>query len=508
MDLGAALERCGDLFTRYGGHAGAAGFELAGRALGRVLRAVPGASPRPPRRATRASPLRIDLAAAGARASTTRSCASSAGLAPCGPGNPDPLVAVLGLTVTRVRAATGGHSQLTLRRDRDVLDGIAFGRPDLAEVVREGDRLDVVARLVSRHVRRLRDAPARDPRRRDVRRSHPGRRDPDARGAQRPVARRGRPHDAGRPRRPPRASDPYGIGPVRRLIAPILVGRRAARRRLRHAQPARTARSRSSGQTGRAATGGNGGADGPHADRRPRRTSSSSSPRSAFPGSIVYAKAGNIWIQTGKDVRQLTTAATDLDAVVVARRHSGSTSSGPSTAGRDAGRPRARPTHYLDDRAERDARSGRRQRAPRAAHQRQDQARAASTWFVLDPPAGALAGRQDDRAASRTRPNPTRATSILQFYDLADEEVDDARRRRDRAAGPPGPGLAAGRQVPAVRARTPRRAPRARRRSTATTRRPRRSSRMTGPGYLEPVVLARRAVHRRDQDRQRSAPTS
>ncbi len=28
MDLGAALERCGDLFVRFGGHAGAAGFEI------------------------------------------------------------------------------------------------------------------------------------------------------------------------------------------------------------------------------------------------------------------------------------------------------------------------------------------------------------------------------------------------------------------------------------------------------------------------------------------------
>ena len=89
-----------------------------------------------------------------------------AGLAPCGPGNPDPLVAVLGLTVTRVRAATGGHTQLTLRRDRDVLDGIAFGRADLAEVVREGDRLDVVARLISRRFGGFEFAPARDPRRR------------------------------------------------------------------------------------------------------------------------------------------------------------------------------------------------------------------------------------------------------------------------------------------------------------------------------------------------------
>ena len=32
----------------------------------------------------------------------------------------------------------------------DVLDGIAFGRPDLAETVHEGDRVDVVARLTSR----------------------------------------------------------------------------------------------------------------------------------------------------------------------------------------------------------------------------------------------------------------------------------------------------------------------------------------------------------------------
>jgi hypothetical protein len=71
-------------------------------------------------------------------------------LAPCGPGNPEPLVAVLGLTATRVRAATGGHSQLTLKRRLDVLDGIAFGRSDIAEVVHEGDRLDVVARLTSR----------------------------------------------------------------------------------------------------------------------------------------------------------------------------------------------------------------------------------------------------------------------------------------------------------------------------------------------------------------------
>jgi hypothetical protein len=57
---------------------------------------------------------------------------------------------VLGLTVSRIRPANGGHTQLTLRRERDVLDGIAFGRADLTETLREGDRIDVVARVTSR----------------------------------------------------------------------------------------------------------------------------------------------------------------------------------------------------------------------------------------------------------------------------------------------------------------------------------------------------------------------
>ena len=71
-------------------------------------------------------------------------------LAPCGVGNPEPLVAVLGLTVMRAREADGGHSQLVLKRRLDVLDGIAFGWHELAGQVAEGDVIDVVARLQSR----------------------------------------------------------------------------------------------------------------------------------------------------------------------------------------------------------------------------------------------------------------------------------------------------------------------------------------------------------------------
>jgi hypothetical protein len=71
-------------------------------------------------------------------------------LAPCGAGNPEPLVAVLGLTVTKVREAGGGHTQLVLKRRLDVLDGIAFGWPELSRSVAEGDVVDVVAQLRSR----------------------------------------------------------------------------------------------------------------------------------------------------------------------------------------------------------------------------------------------------------------------------------------------------------------------------------------------------------------------
>ena len=148
VDLGAALESCADLFSRHGGHAGAAGFELPAErwpAFIERFEAIARASvPSDPR-----AVLAIDLAlpALGVDYGLYRELAA---LAPYGPGNPQPLVAVLGLTVTRVRQAGNDHTSLTLRRDRDVLDGIAFGRGDIAALVQEGDVIDVVARLASR----------------------------------------------------------------------------------------------------------------------------------------------------------------------------------------------------------------------------------------------------------------------------------------------------------------------------------------------------------------------
>jgi single-stranded-DNA-specific exonuclease len=148
VDLAAALTTCADLFVRHGGHAGAAGFEIAADrwpAFVDRFEAIAAAHVPPDPRTV----LRIDLAIPALDVDY-RLLRDLAGLAPYGPGNPEPLVAVLGLTVTRVRVAGDDHTSLTLKRDRDVLDGIAFGRADIAALVHEGDRIDVVARVTSR----------------------------------------------------------------------------------------------------------------------------------------------------------------------------------------------------------------------------------------------------------------------------------------------------------------------------------------------------------------------
>ena len=148
FDLAATLEQCSDLLTRYGGHAGAAGFELPEDrwdAFVARFQALAAATVAPEPQPTLA--LDLSVPAMELDYALLRDLAS---LAPTGPGNPEPLLAVLGLTVTRVRAATGGHTQLTLRRRIDVIDAIAFDRADLAESVHEGDVLDVAARVTTR----------------------------------------------------------------------------------------------------------------------------------------------------------------------------------------------------------------------------------------------------------------------------------------------------------------------------------------------------------------------
>ena len=148
FNLAEALIGCGDLLDRHGGHAAAAGFDIAvdrwaefqARFLG--LAALADLPPGRPE-------LWLDMVVPGPSVdyALVRELAM---LEPTGPGNPVPLLAVTGLRVVRARSAAGGHAQLVLGRGRDVLDAVAFRRPDLATMLRPGDMVDVVARATSR----------------------------------------------------------------------------------------------------------------------------------------------------------------------------------------------------------------------------------------------------------------------------------------------------------------------------------------------------------------------
>jgi single-stranded-DNA-specific exonuclease len=148
FNLAEALIDCGDLLDRHGGHAAAAGFDISvdrwpefqTRLLGLAAAAdLPAGPPE----------LWVDMVvpATSVDYGLVRELAM---LEPTGPGNPVPVLAVTGFRVVRARAAAGGHTQLVLGRGRDVLDAVAFRRPDLATMLKAGDRIDVVARATSR----------------------------------------------------------------------------------------------------------------------------------------------------------------------------------------------------------------------------------------------------------------------------------------------------------------------------------------------------------------------
>ena len=106
--------------------------------------------------------------------------------------------------------------------------------------------------------------------------------------------------------RPPRSGDPYGIGPIGTVLAPalslvglVLVG--IVTLNLLNGQV----------PFGIGSPNGNGGVDG-----GPARTPAPSGvvvvpEEAAFEGSIVYAKGGNVWVQTNDDARQLTSSGGD-----------------------------------------------------------------------------------------------------------------------------------------------------------------------------------------------------
>ena len=146
FDLAAAFDACSSLFERHGGHPQAAGCELRAGAFEAFRARFLGLAGMWP--AAGGPVLDLDLVVA-ALDIDYRLQRELAALEPLGPGAPRAVIGVSGLVVSRARPATGGHTQLTLRKGREVIDGIAFDRPDLAEIVPE-TAIDLVGRLESR----------------------------------------------------------------------------------------------------------------------------------------------------------------------------------------------------------------------------------------------------------------------------------------------------------------------------------------------------------------------
>jgi single-stranded-DNA-specific exonuclease len=146
FDLAGAFGASADLFERFGGHPAAAGCHIQPEnvpLLRERLAALAAATPATDGRPT----LDIDLV----QSAVATDHVLLRELAPLeGAGEAPPLIGVVGLVVVRSRAVKGGHTQLTLRKGPDVVDGICFGREDLAEVLAEGEEIDVVASLSSR----------------------------------------------------------------------------------------------------------------------------------------------------------------------------------------------------------------------------------------------------------------------------------------------------------------------------------------------------------------------
>jgi single-stranded-DNA-specific exonuclease len=146
--LAEALAACGDLLVRHGGHAAAAGFDIEAARWSDFERRFLVLAEAAPRRSGPAE-LALDLVlpAAAVDYGLVREMEM---LEPTGPGNPAPTLCLTGFTVVRARSAAGGHTQIVVGRGREVLDAVAFRRPDLASSLREGDLIDIVGRAASR----------------------------------------------------------------------------------------------------------------------------------------------------------------------------------------------------------------------------------------------------------------------------------------------------------------------------------------------------------------------
>ena len=149
--VAAALEACAAHLTKRGGHAGAGGFSLLPAAWETFRDAFGALPPRYPvdGGAPRAEEgIAVDLVLPS-RHLTWGLATELARLAPFGPGNTEPVLAVTGMHVTEARrvGATEAHIAFRMRRGLEAFDAVAFGVPAERPLPEPGSAVDLVGTL-------------------------------------------------------------------------------------------------------------------------------------------------------------------------------------------------------------------------------------------------------------------------------------------------------------------------------------------------------------------------
>ncbi len=261
-----------------------------------------------------------------------------------------------------------------------------------------------------------------------------------------------------RRRRSGRPSDPFGIGARGSLLAPILAALGLGLVAVVTLALFTGSIPLPGGGSGSGSTDGGGGGGGPVG---PIVTPVPSNivivdPRTNIPGTLVFVKQGNLWTQTGNKAVQLTTSGHGAmptwspDGQWIYYIES-VPDSGYFPGG---GNP---PTTYAMEvpiltRIKPDGTGAEKLLSGRFKKGRYD-------WFFwIRQPDVSPDGRTV--AITSDGPDPTKSDVVLQTYDVKTDKTQPPRPRRERAARPPGSGLAPGRQAPALRQERTRRGPR------------------------------------------------
>ncbi len=144
FSVAAALERSSTLLLRHGGHDGAGGCSFESQHWAAVIDAL--ATSFAEQGAQIEPTLAVDLELVAGALPLGDLATLVDALAPTGIGNPDPLFLLNAATLTSVRlVGDGRHARLTLDLGGVTAEGIAFGRPDAADLA--GGSVDLVARV-------------------------------------------------------------------------------------------------------------------------------------------------------------------------------------------------------------------------------------------------------------------------------------------------------------------------------------------------------------------------